>query len=733
MPSDPPSRIANLPDASRPASSVHHHAARPLPASLIHPATVMRLQWFGQALALLSFALGLTVFIGWVFDSHALRAILANEVEMKTNTAIALMCLGLGVWLLTHRDTRWTSLVGVFLASVAGVIGVATLAQYAFGWNLGIDTLLFTEPMEPGSKITPNRMGLPAGVTITLLSATLLLLDRRLDRIWPSQWLALGAAIVPIVPILGYVYGEQVLSGVSQYTGISFPQAVALLLVAVATVLIRPDVGFMRIVAADDAGGTLLRKMLPPMVALTLVFGWMKVYGVRHRYFEVEFGEAVLTVMLLALFLVLLWSTARAVGDLEAARRVAERDREHLLVAEREARAESERAGRVKDDFLATLSHELRTPMTAILGWSQIMRRKGGTADGDQAAEIIERNARVQAQIIDDLLDMSRIVSGKLRLDVQSVRMLDVVEAALATARPAADNREIRLHPTLEHNVGAVRGDPARLQQVVWNLLSNAIKFTPRCGRVGITLERLDWQVELAVSDTGQGIDPHFLPHVFERFSQGDASAARRHGGLGIGLAVAKQLVELHGGTITAESQGLGRGATFRIRLPLVIVHASDDHSPRAHPRALAHRPNAATADLSGVRVLLVDDEPDARTLVRRLLEECHADVTDADSAHQALAHFQEQPFDVVVSDIGMPGMDGHELIQRIRAMERSSGHMTPAMALTAFARPEDRTRAISSGYQVHAAKPIEPTELIAGIATLVQTQRQTGVIEKTA
>jgi len=415
--------------------------------------------------------------------------------------------------------------------------------------------------------------------------------------------------------------------------------------------------------------------------------------------------------------------------DVTEQRRAAE-ERERLLAGERAARAESERQSRMKDEFLATLSHELRTPLNAILGWSQILRAGGGGAAHDaddvrQGLEVIERNARAQTKIIEDLLDMSRIIAGKVRLDVQRVPLAPAIEAAVETVRPAAVAKGVRLQVVLDPHAGPVSADPARLQQVFWNLLSNSVKHTGRGGRVQVLLERVNSHLEVSVIDDGEGVSPEFLPHVFDRFRQADSSAARRHGGLGLGLSIVKQLVELHGGTVRAKSPGVGKGATFTVTLPLTPVHA--DREPdveRRHPQAASgeyHADDDACVKLSGVRVLVVDDEPDARALVKRLLENCEAVVTTAASASEALEALRRAKPDVVISDIGMPGEDGYALIRMIRALPPDEGGDVPAVALTAYARSEDRTRALLSGFQSHVAKPVEPTELVATVASLAR------------
>ena len=415
------------------------------------------------------------------------------------------------------------------------------------------------------------------------------------------------------------------------------------------------------------------------------------------------------------------------IAALAIERAKSEQEREELLRRERAARAEAERASRMKDEFLSTLSHELRTPLHAILGWSHVLTRRGN-ADLAKGLEVIERNARAQTQIIDDLLDMSRIVSGKVRLDVQRVDLAAVARLAADTVRPAADAKGVRLQVVLDPLAGPVNGDPNRLQQVLWNLLTNAVKFTPRGGRVQVLLERVNSHLELSVMDSGQGISPEFLPHVFDRFSQADASNTRQHAGLGLGLAIVKQLVELHGGTVRAKSAGSGQGSTFSIELPVLSVSAEAHDAPdRRHPsrnqgaeNELADRATRF-ADFSGLKILVVDDEADARALMRRLFEDCRATVLEAPSAAEALSLLRSARPDVLVSDIGMPGESGYMLIRRIRALAADAGGATPAVALTAYARTEDRTQAILAGFQHHVAKPVEPAELIAMVASLAQ------------
>jgi PAS domain S-box-containing protein len=392
------------------------------------------------------------------------------------------------------------------------------------------------------------------------------------------------------------------------------------------------------------------------------------------------------------------------------------------LAREQAARAEAEQANRLKDEFLATVSHELRTPLTAILGWAKMLA--DGYVDEGRRAEAlgaIYRNARSQAQLIDDLLDVSRIVTGKLRIEVRPVELAAVVEAAVAVVRPAASAKGVYLQTLFDPGAGMVSGDPERLQQVVWNLLSNAVKFTPKGGRVEVRLGRLNSQIEIAVSDTGMGIDPEFLPHIFESFRQAEIGTTRRHGGLGLGLAIVRHLVELHGGTVGAESGGLRQGATISVKLPVMAVRDAGWPSAvgaESSQQSAGESPTVLQS-LEGVRVLAVDDDADARQLLTGILRRCGAQVLAAASASEALELLGTFCPHVLLSDIGMPGGDGYALIRQVRALPEERGGRTPAAALTAYAGAEDRARVLDSGFQTHVAKPVEPAELANVVARL--------------
>jgi PAS domain S-box-containing protein len=399
------------------------------------------------------------------------------------------------------------------------------------------------------------------------------------------------------------------------------------------------------------------------------------------------------------------------------ARTLAEQDRARLLEAEQSLRAEAERANRLKDEFLATLSHELRTPLTSILGWAHLLQAGDmDHATSVRALEAIQRNARSQVQLIEDLLDVSRVITGKLRLEVRPINLANVIEAAIEAVRPAADARRVQLVATLDAQT-TIPGDPDRLQQVVWNLLSNSIKFTRAKGRVEVSLTQSNGEAQIVIKDTGIGISPQFLPFVFDRFRQADSTSTRAYGGLGLGLALVRHLVEQHGGAVSATSPGHEQGSTFTITLPLARPQVMGQ---RAQAVRFADYPSSDSYDahaLHNLRVLVVDDEEDTRDLLQTVLAMCGARVTTTASVPEAMAAIERERPHVMVCDIGMPGEDGYQLISRVRALPFGRGGSTPAVALTACAREEDRRRALDAGYQVHVSKPIKPSELVAVVA----------------
>ncbi len=411
------------------------------------------------------------------------------------------------------------------------------------------------------------------------------------------------------------------------------------------------------------------------------------------------------------------------------ARKQAERDRESLLEREHEARMKAEEAVRLKDEFLATVSHELRTPLNAIYGWATMLR--GGrlsSSDSYNAVEIIERNAKIQIQLIEDLLDVSRMIAGNLRLEIELVEPATIIRQAIESIHPAADAKLINIETKFDSGVQKILADTSRLQQIVWNLLSNAVKFTPREGHVEVSLQTVDSYVEISVKDSGAGVPLDFLPHVFERFRQAEQATTRVHGGLGLGLAIVKNLVEMHGGRITAESKGLGAGATFTVSLPLIAIAENGHTEKKSYPEKIISKTPVYFEDdvpLAGVHVLAVDDDADSRELLQVFLEQNGATVDVADNTHEAFKKFNAAPPDILISDVGMPGEDGYRLITKIRSGSNSEDEQIPAIALTGFARVEDRQRAIQAGFDSHISKPIDPKVLVQEIVNIIKSRRK--------
>jgi signal transduction histidine kinase/CheY-like chemotaxis protein len=389
-----------------------------------------------------------------------------------------------------------------------------------------------------------------------------------------------------------------------------------------------------------------------------------------------------------------------------------------------QARKAAEEANRAKDEFLATLSHELRTPLNAILGWAKMMTDSHlGEDVRHRALETIQRNARIQAQLIDDILDVSRIISGKLKLEIRPVELSSIIELAVESVLPAAEAKDIRIQRVLDYGNSMVSGDPNRLQQIIWNLLSNAVKFTPKGGRIQVRLERVNSHVEIIVSDTGSGIPEKVLPFIFDRFRQADSATTRQHGGLGLGLAIVRHLVEMHGGTVEAESKGEGQGSTFTVNFPLIALRSieikPETETPRVHPTETRNIPFHCSPELKSLHVLVIDDDEDGRRLVTTVLQQCGAQVTEVKTAADGLKALKELRPDVLISDLGMPGEDGYSLIKKVRSLSPEEGGQIPAAALTAYARVEDRMRVLRAGFQIHLPKPVEPAELIAVVASL--------------
>ncbi|MFL6333960.1 MAG: sensor histidine kinase [Pyrinomonadaceae bacterium] len=502
---------------------------------------------------------GALVLAGWLFDVHWLKSVY-GDITMKANAALLFLLAGASLWAVGAGEERtlarraWQA-----CAAAAVLVGLMTLSEHLFGWNLGIDQLLLTEPPGASATTSPGRMGPLASACFTLAGIALMLLHAR-RAVSLAQLLSLAVCLLALLPAVGYAYGTEALYGVARYTGIALHTALTLFVLGLGLLSARAGEGAAAVISSSGSGGTVARRLLLAAVCVPLLLGWASLLAQRAGYFDLGFGTAALVLSIINLFTAIIWRSAAKLNDAERKR----------LVAEAAARDEAEKASRLKDEFLATVSHELRTPLTAILGWAAMLKKGDiDEATSEHALSVIERNAKTQAQLIEDLLDVSRIVSGKLRLEVEPTDLASVIKAAADSVRPAGDAKGVQMELALDPAAGHVQGDATRLQQVVWNLLSNAIKFAPQGGTVRVGLERADSAARVTVSDTGEGISPEFLPRVFERFQQADGIIKRDLGGLGLGLTIVRHIVEMHGGGVEAFSEGAGSGATFTVTLPL--------------------------------------------------------------------------------------------------------------------------------------------------------------------
>ena len=667
---------------------------------------------------------GAVALAGWFTGIELLKGAIALGINIKTNTAIVLLLLGLALLLLGPPERRaWRTWIGRLLAVVAIALGALTLYEHITGVDLGIDQALFTEPPGLPATSSPNRMGPPASIIVPLIGFSLLLSDRRSPAsVRLSQLAATLALLVAAVPLLGYVYGVRELFGLARYTGIALTTAICFVLLALGVLFARADRGAMRLMVADDAGGMLLRRMVPAAIIIPVALGWARVALQDMGLYDANFGRTLLTVSFMVVFSALIWWNAALISRVAMGRDRAE-DAERELSArlrmaldgERGAREAAEHANRMKDDFLATLSHELRTPLNAILGWATLLAEESlSEEDVKRGLSTIQRNARIQARLIEDLLDMSRIVSGKILLEFRTVDLCHLVDATITATMPSAEAKGVTLSRELEHDACLVRGDPERIHQILWNLISNAIKFTPRGGSARIRLRRLDHIAEVTVSDTGIGFSSEFLPRIFEQFHQEDPSFTRRHGGLGLGLSIAQRLAHLHGGRIEAASPGEGKGATFTLLLPIMM--GSSEGDGRAAPES---EPEKRRTRLNGLRVLVVDDHADGREIAERILRDSGAEVASAGDAESAMGLVGARRFDVLVCDIALPDRDGYQLLRDVRHVLP----LVPAIALTAFAGGETEARAKEEGYLTFLTRPVDPARLVDAVANASQTR----------
>jgi signal transduction histidine kinase len=504
------------------------------------------------------------VLLGWVLDEPRLTGFYGS-ITMKTNAAIGLLLCGAAVWSFGRVPAPVTSTWG----GLAAIIGGLTLFEHVSGWDLHIDQALFTEPMGAAATASPNRMGPNGSTGLVLAGVALMLLARGTEAsIRRAQKLVMVGLVLALLAVAGYLYGAAQLYAVAQYTGIALHTALALIILHTGVLALRCNAGPMALFASDGPEGTLLRRMAMPITLLPLALGYVVLTGRQGELYDRGLAFAIFASALVLVLWMTVWQTARSIAAADRQRRVAEQDRDELLVRERRARDEAERANTLKDQFIATLSHELRTPLNVMLGWTQVLEGGGPPDAQARAAAVVARNGRLLARLVEDLLDISRATAGQFDIVREPMSMNSAAQAAIDAMSPAAAEKGVLLTSSLRASPDVIEADAARLQQVVWNLLSNAVKFTPAGGRVEVRTETGDGEVVLTVTDTGRGFDAGFAPHIFEPFRQADASTQREHGGLGLGLSIARHLIELHGGRISATSDGLERGATFTVRLP---------------------------------------------------------------------------------------------------------------------------------------------------------------------
>jgi signal transduction histidine kinase/CheY-like chemotaxis protein len=678
-----------------------------------------RIRLVSRVAASAAAGLGVVALASYRLDEPWLRTF-GHATEVQPNAAAGTAILATAVVLLglTSPAARWAARGA---AAVAGLVGAATLLEHLLGVDLFIDRILIPDVAFSPGVVSPGRMGPPAALNLLVGGIALQLLTwHRRGRAFAGQTLALGVVPVALLGLVGHAYDVAALYGHAAYSAVALPAALALFLIDVALLCARPDRGFVRHVAGAGTGSSFARRMLVYVVVVPSALGALTLVVTRGGA-DAALAVSMLVVVLSLVFAILVLRDAKTLDRMEAAKERAQAERaasrEELARAlrrEQEARAQAEAASHAKDQFLATLSHELRTPLNAIVGWSGLLR--GAAGDPDRLARglaVIDRNGRSLARLVADLLDMSRIASGAVEVQRVDVDLLAAVDITIEELRPVACAKGVALAriagPTRPHVVG----DAARLRQVASNLVSNAVKFTPPGGTVSVQVSEDGGRAVLEVQDTGIGMSAEFLPIVFDAFVQADGGSMRRHGGLGLGLAITRQLVELHGGTISAASEGPGRGATFRVTFPAVRRRVT----PVAATAAKLERP-----DLHGAAILVVDDEPDSRDVLLQLLASWGARASGAASAREAREALAHARPDLVISDVAMPEEDGYAFVRELRREERArAAPPLPVVALTAFARAEDREHALAAGFDAHVAKPVEPAALLATIAGMLR------------
>ncbi len=648
---------------------------------------------------------GSFIICGWIFEIESWKGgALSNGITVKANTGFAFLISGISLTLINAKQlSNFTRISAIILASILMCMSALIDLQHLFNLDFTIDQIIAIEVPGEAATASPNRMGPPAATSFFLTGlAVLLILKKNPHSENKASICAIIIGIIATLSTLGYLYGASVLYAIAKLTGISFTTAICLLILSsgIFTSCRRSEI--LKLFFANDSGGILLRRMLLPCVILPAILGYVAIVGFKNGLYDAPFGTALLVVYFVLIFTSLLISCARIVKKTDS-------ERIELLESERAARTEAENAAQSRDEFLATLSHELRTPLNAILGWAQLLKRGELRDEHIKGVNIIEKNARIQAQFIEDMLDMSRSIAGKLVLNSSPLNLIQIIKTCVDAQMLSAKDKKIELQFHTKTDQAIVMGDSERLFQVFSNLLTNAIKFSSVDGRIWVTAEIHSGQAEVSVIDTGQGIKKEFIDHLFDRFRQEDGSITRRYGGLGIGLSIVKDLVTLHQGTIEPFSEGEAKGTTFTVKIPL----ADQNYDIEEAQINNNWDPESNCINLKGDKILVVDDHAETRELLCRILETYNATVVTSSSVDEGLELLKKENPDILISDIGMPERDGYDLIKTIRNMTNSNKSNIPAIALTAFVRKSDKANAFSAGFQYHLSKPLDANELL--------------------
>ncbi len=657
-----------------------------------------RLRLVAGLLGVLGALIGVTVLLGWILGSEMLKGGFVQGITMKTNTAICLVLSGVALSLLSFGEPGRGRVLAIRVVSgLVIAIALAILSQYLVGWNLGIDQLLFHEAAGAAGTQAPNRMSPPASISFTLLALAFASLTRRRYGNLHEK-LALAVMLISSVAVLGYLFGAPELYGVGRYTGIAFVTGASLLLLAVGTLCVRPEAGIAHRLQAQDSGALLTRRLLPAAIILPIVLTALRIAGQDMGFYDNEFGRALLVLGFIVVFTGLIWQTGLAVSRQERTASRSEAELQRRLIETLQALQEADRR---KDNFLATLAHELRNPLAPVRNSVHMLRlQKPRDPETEWAHAVIDRQVDHLARLIEDLVDVSRVTRGLLELRRSPIRLSEVIETAVESIESDVEAAGHHLAVNVPEEPLVIDGDPVRLTQIFTNLLSNAVKYTPPGGRVRLSAERLEREAVVRVSDDGNGIASVHLPHVFEMFYQTEGVLERTQGGLGIGLALVRHLVGLHGGSVEAHSDGPGRGSEFTVRFPLVLEVAAP--RPETDGEALPH--------LAGRRVLVVDDNEDAAASLGVLLAHAGAEIFTADDGEEAISIAARVRPDVVLLDIGLPKINGYDVARVIR---EGLGSSAVLIAVTGWGQDGDRERSKEAGFDHHLIKPVRPEALL--------------------